>query len=71
VATAGVRALAVWCFAELGLHRLGLGHRTDNPTSCRVATAAGFAVEGVQRAKLRYGVTRYDVELHARLATDE
>jgi RimJ/RimL family protein N-acetyltransferase len=70
VATGGVRALAAWCFTELGLYRLELGHRTDNPASCRVATAAGFAVEGVQRARLRYGTTRHDVELHARLASD-
>jgi RimJ/RimL family protein N-acetyltransferase len=47
-----------------------LGHRTHNPASCVVATRAGFAVEGLQRAKLRYGEERFDVELHARLATD-
>jgi hypothetical protein len=27
-------------------------------------------VEGVERAKLRYGDQRYDAEIHARLATD-
>ncbi|MFH0521120.1 GNAT family N-acetyltransferase [Streptomyces sp. M41] len=64
------RGLADWCFAELGLFRLELGHRTDNPASCRVARAAGFAPEGLQRQKLAYAGTRYDVELHARLATD-
>lgn len=37
VAAAGVRALARWAFDELGLYRLELGHRTDNPASCRVA----------------------------------
>ncbi|WP_240796541.1 GNAT family protein [Streptomyces sp. RFCAC02] len=68
VAGAAVRSLAAWCFGDLGLHRLELGHRVDNPASCRVAVAAGFAVEGLQRAKLRYGDTRHDVELHARLA---
>jgi len=30
----------------------------------------GFIVEGLQRGKLRYDGQRYDVELHARLATD-
>ncbi|MEW2067704.1 GNAT family N-acetyltransferase [Streptomyces sp. NPDC007346] len=70
VASAGVRALARWAFGELGLYRLELGHRTDNPASCRVAARAGFAVEGLERAKLRYGDVRYDIERHARLADD-
>ncbi|WP_313957226.1 GNAT family N-acetyltransferase [Curtobacterium pusillum] len=54
----------------LGLHRLELGHRTNNPASCAVATRAGFRAEGVERDKLRYGDDRFDVETHARLATD-
>ncbi|MFP8908379.1 GNAT family N-acetyltransferase [Streptomyces atacamensis] len=70
VAVHGCQALAGWCFADLGLFRLELTHRTDNPASCRVALAAGFLPEGVQRQKLAYGGARYDVELHARLATD-
>ncbi|MBN3930161.1 GNAT family N-acetyltransferase [Streptomyces verrucosisporus] len=70
VAAHGCRALADWCFTDLGLFRLELGHRTDNPASCRVARAAGFAPEGLQRRKLAYDGVRYDVELHARLATD-
>jgi len=35
-----------------------------------VASAAGFRAEGIERDKLRYGTERYDVETHARLATD-
>lgn len=70
VATRSCRALAHWCFTDLGLFRLELGHRTNNPASCRVALAAGFAPEGLQRQKLAYGGVRYDVETHARLATD-
>lgn len=70
VATLGCRALADWCFAELDLFRLELGHRTNNPASCRVALAAGFAAEGLQRQKLVYDGVRHDVETHARLATD-
>ncbi|MGW2394003.1 GNAT family N-acetyltransferase [Streptomyces lydicamycinicus] len=70
VATHGCRALANWCFADLQLFRLELGHRTNNPASCRVAQAAGFAPEGLQRQKLAYDGIRYDVETHARLATD-
>ncbi|WP_411080965.1 GNAT family N-acetyltransferase [Streptomyces sp. cmx-18-6] len=71
VAPAGVRALARWAFGGLGLYRLELGHRTDNPASCRVAVRSGFAPEGIDRAKLRYGRVRYDVERHARLADDD
>lgn len=70
VATAAAKAISDWAFADLGLFRLELGHRTDNLASCRVATRAGYTVEGVERAKLRYGDQRYDAELHARLATD-
>ncbi|QSB17054.1 GNAT family N-acetyltransferase [Natronosporangium hydrolyticum] len=70
VAAAAVRAAAQWAFDRAGLFRLELGHRTDNPASCRVATAAGFLVEGLERQKLCYEGQRFDVELHARLATD-
>ena len=62
-------AVSGWVF-ERGLYRLELGHRVNNPASCRVATAAGFLAEGIEREKLRYGDVRYDVETHARLATD-
>ncbi|MEU6300849.1 GNAT family N-acetyltransferase [Streptomyces erythrochromogenes] len=70
VASAGCRAVASWAFEDAGLFRLELGHRVNNPVSCRVARAAGFAVEGIQRRKLEYDGVRHDVELHARLATD-
>ncbi|GAA3027700.1 GNAT family N-acetyltransferase [Microbacterium dextranolyticum] len=68
-ATGALVAVSDWAFAS-GLYRLELGHRVNNPASCRVATAAGFRAEGVEREKLRYGEVRYDVETHARLATD-
>ncbi|WP_309070264.1 GNAT family N-acetyltransferase [Arthrobacter sp.] len=67
--TRGLAAASEWAFSE-GLFRLELGHRVNNPASCRVAARAGFRAEGIERAKLRYGVERYDVETHARLATD-
>lgn len=70
VASAACRTVSAWAFQDAELFRLELGHRTNNPASCRVARAAGYAVEGVQREKLRYDGVRYDVELHARLSTD-
>lgn len=70
VAARACRALSRFAFDEEGLFRLELGHRVNNPASCRVATAAGFLVEGLERQKLSYDGVRYDVELHARLATD-
>lgn len=65
-----VATVARRAFSELGLFRLELGHRVNNPASCQVALAAGFPAEGLERAKLRYGQDRFDVETHARLATD-
>ena len=70
LASRALATIAVHAFDTLGLFRLELGHRVNNPASCRVATAAGFAAEGIERAKLRYGSDRYDVETHARLSTD-
>lgn len=69
LAARGLAALAAWAFDD-GLFRLELGHRVNNPASCAVARAAGFAAEGIERAKLRYGAERFDVETHARLVTD-
>ncbi|GAA4422998.1 hypothetical protein GCM10023169_18080 [Georgenia halophila] len=68
-ATGALVSVCDWAF-ENGLYRLELGHRVNNPASCRVATAAGFQAEGIEREKLRYGSARYDVETHARLVTD-
>ncbi|WP_240694591.1 GNAT family N-acetyltransferase [Cryobacterium sp. SO1] len=70
LATLALASIAAWAFTEQGLHRLELGHRTNNPASCRVAAKAGFAFEGIERQKLKYGTERFDVETHARLRTD-
>lgn len=70
LAVRSLATVAAWALGDLRLFRLELGHRVNNPASCRVATRAGFRAEGVERAKLRYGADRYDVETHARLATD-
>ncbi|WP_229905024.1 GNAT family N-acetyltransferase [Lentzea cavernae] len=70
LATKACQAVSEFAFDELGLFRLELAHRLDNPASCRVALGAGFLVEGVERARLLHDGVRYDTETHARLATD-
>lgn len=70
LATVAAASAAAWVLAHDNLFRLELGHRVNNPASCRVALGAGFLVEGVERQKLRYGSERFDVETHSRLATD-
>ncbi|TCO44891.1 RimJ/RimL family protein N-acetyltransferase [Kribbella antiqua] len=73
----GARALdaaARWAFARdgLGLHRLSLDHALVNEGSCRVATRAGFQLEGVMRDYYVEATgRRHDSHLHARLATDQ
>lgn len=70
IAARAVATVASWALGDLGLFRLELGHRVNNPASCRVAARAGFVAEGLERAKLRYGDERFDVETHTRLLTD-
>jgi RimJ/RimL family protein N-acetyltransferase len=73
VATRALNAAATWAFAPdgLGLHRLSLDHAVINEGSCRVATAAGFLLEGTMRDYYVEATgRRHDSHLHARLATD-
>jgi RimJ/RimL family protein N-acetyltransferase len=49
-ASAAVRLLSRWAFAELGLARLDALSDHDNPASHRVLTAAGFREEGRMRS---------------------
>ncbi|MFJ6417668.1 GNAT family N-acetyltransferase [Paeniglutamicibacter sp. NPDC091659] len=75
LASEATAALADHCFHELGLYRLELAHRVNNPGSGRVAVKAGFIPEGVERAKLRYldengHPVRFDVQTYARLRDD-
>ncbi|ANZ38044.1 GNAT family N-acetyltransferase [Lentzea guizhouensis] len=71
LATRACREVSTWAFDSLGLFRLELAHRLDNPASCRVAVGAGYVAEGVERARLLYDGQRFDTERHARLATDQ
>ncbi|MEO6998135.1 MAG: GNAT family N-acetyltransferase [Terracoccus sp.] len=70
-ATRAVVAASRFAFFELGLHRLYLYHAVDNPSSCAVARAAGFAHEGTLRKSFRYADDAYhDEHLHGLLAGD-
>ncbi|MFC4587147.1 GNAT family N-acetyltransferase [Sphaerisporangium corydalis] len=70
VAAAAARALTEWAFAQ-GVHRVELVANVENVASQRVAMAAGFRREGVQRgADPRRGGGHDDVAGFARLATD-
>ena len=62
--------VADWALADGGLDRLELGHRVNNPASARVALAAGFVREGMQRRKLLVADERWDVVTYGRLADD-
>lgn len=73
LAARALDAAAHWAFAPdgLGLHRLSLDHALINESSCRVATQAGFQLEGVMRDYFVEATgERHDSHLHARLATD-
>lgn len=60
-----------FAFTTLGLHRLYLYHAVDNPHSCAVARAAGFAHEGTLRQSFRYADGLYhDEHLHGLLEAD-
>lgn len=74
VATRALLLASRWAFAELGLHRLELGHAVGHDASCRIAGRCGYPGEGTLREAMfesgRHDAFR-DVHLHARLATDE
>nr|BFE64289.1 GNAT family N-acetyltransferase [Dactylosporangium thailandense] len=70
IAPRALGALAGWVFGTLGLHRLEVRHSVENTASCRVATVAGFAAEGVQRKALRHLDGWHDMHVHARLDSD-
>ncbi len=63
--------LSRWAVDDLGLHRLRLAHSVANPASCRVATRAGFALEGTMRRALLHADGWHDEHLHARVRGDK
>ena len=71
VATKALGTLTHWAFEEVGFHRLFLVHSTANDPSCRVATKAGFAPEGVERSSLLHPDGWHDMHVHARISGEE
>ncbi|MEU4236703.1 GNAT family N-acetyltransferase [Actinoplanes sp. NPDC026619] len=70
VATRALTALSGWGLGAAGFHRLHLGHSTRNDASCRVATKAGFRLEGTMRSEAVHADGRHDMHLHARIRGD-
>ena len=69
-AAAALTALSTWAFDTLGLHRIEVDHSVDNPASCRVATRAGFRLEGTKRGDALHTDGWHDMHLHARVRGD-
>ena len=62
--------MSQWLFETAGLHRIVLAHSTRNNASCRVASKAGYLLEGTCRSDLLHSDGWHDMHLHARLASD-
>jgi RimJ/RimL family protein N-acetyltransferase len=67
VAPRALRALTEWMFTNVGLHRIDVEHSTRNEASCRVATKAGFVLEGTKASSALHSDGWHDMHLHARL----
>lgn len=69
VATRTCRTATAWAHS-VGIHRVELQHSTRNEGSQRVAVAAGFVLEGIQRGAARLVDGWHDMALYAHLSTD-
>ncbi len=70
VAPRALRAMSTWLFVHVGLHRIELAHSTLNTGSCRVATKAGYLLEGTKRQQALHQDGWHDMHLHARVQGD-
>ena len=69
-ASLALGTLSEWLLEDLGLHRLGLEHSVHNPASCRVASKAGYELEGTMRSALLHADGWHDMHLHARFSQE-
>lgn len=65
IAPAAAAAVSRWALTDLGLHRVELVHSVHNRASCRVASAAGFDLEGTLKSALLHPDGWHDMHLHA------
>lgn len=70
VASRALAAVRAWALGDIGFHRLELDHSTRNHASCRVATKAGYRLEGTKRNGAVQDDGRHDMHLHARVRGD-
>ncbi|MEV5581314.1 GNAT family N-acetyltransferase [Streptomyces parvus] len=70
IASRALAAVSAWALDDIGFHRLELDHSTRNDVSCRVATKAGFLLEGTKRSAAVHDDGRHDMHLHARVRGD-
>lgn len=70
VASRALAAVSAWALGDIGFHRLELDHSTRNHASCRVATKAGYRLEGTKRDAAVHDDGRHDMHLHARVRGD-
>lgn len=70
VASHALAMLSAWALQDAGFHRLELDHSTRNHASCRVATKAGYRLEGTKRSAAVHDDGRHDMHLHARVRGD-
>jgi RimJ/RimL family protein N-acetyltransferase len=70
VASGALAVLTAWALDDIGFHRLELDHSTRNTASCRVASKAGYLLEGTKRSAAVHDDGRHDMHLHARIRGD-
>jgi len=70
VMTASLRALARAAFTSLSVYRIELVAALGNMESRRVAERAGFAFEGIARARVIVHGKLHDAAVYARISTD-
>lgn len=70
VASAALRQLTEWTFAELGALRIELVISVHNPASKLVAKRCGYTFEGVHRSVYFKQGLREDIEIWSRLPGD-
>jgi RimJ/RimL family protein N-acetyltransferase len=70
VALRAVNALTEWAHESLGMHRIELGHSTQNARSCSVANRAGYRAEGTARQQFLHVDGWHDIHLHGHVVGD-